>query len=243
MTIRILVADDEPLVRSGIQMLLSANPDIEVVGETADGAQTVQEARRLQPDIVLMDVRMPGIDGVEATREITADAFSASPDNPIRVLILTTYNHDESVYAALRAGASGFLLKEAARAELIRAVHAIAGGDGWLDPAVTRGLLNEFAARPEPHRPTPTEMRQLTPREREVLVLAAHGLSNGEIAAHLFIGEATVKTHLGRVLLKLGLRDRVQAVVAAYQSGLVVPGSGLPARQVNRPSSAGGGSR
>jgi DNA-binding NarL/FixJ family response regulator len=227
-TIRVLIADDEPLVRSGIDMLLSADPDIEVVGETADGAAAVREAARLQPDVVLMDVRMPGVDGVEATRQITADAFTVEPDRPVKVLMLTTFNHDEAVYAAVRAGASGFLLKEAARAELVRAVRAIAAGDGWLDPAVTRALLQEFAARPEPHRPTPTEIGQLTPREREVLVLAAYGLSNQEIATRLFIGDATVKTHLGRMLMKLGARDRVQAVVAAYQTGLVVPGTSPP---------------
>jgi len=231
-TVRVLVADDEPLVRSGIDMLLSSCPQVVVVGETADGAEAVREARRLQPDIVLMDVRMPGVDGVEATRQITADSFSSSPDSPIKVLILTTFNHDEAVYAALRAGASGFLLKEAARAELVRAVLAIAAGDGWLDPAVTRGLLSEFAARPEPYRPTPTQLDELTPREREVFVLAAYGMSNSEIAEHLYIGEATVKTHFGRILMKLGFRDRVQAVVAAYQSGLVTPGSEPPPRSV-----------
>ncbi|GGQ86334.1 response regulator [Couchioplanes azureus] len=237
MTIRVLIADDEPLVRSGIDMLLSASAEIELVGETSDGAEAIREALRLQPDVVLMDVRMPSVDGVEATRQITADTFSVDTDKPIKVLILTTFNDDEAVHAALRAGASGFLLKEAARAELVRAVQALAAGDGWLDPAVTKRLLREFATRPEQHRPTPSEMTQLTPRERETLELAAHGLSNREIATQLYIGEATVKTHFQRVLMKLGLRDRVQAVVAAYQSGLVVPGSLPPSlrRQPDEP--------
>ncbi|RZU54299.1 LuxR family two component transcriptional regulator [Krasilnikovia cinnamomea] len=220
--LRILVADDEPLVRSGIDMLVSAEPGIDVIGEAADGAQAVLLARQLRPDVVLMDVRMPGMDGVEATRQITADTFA--PAGPfVTVLVLSTYNHDDSVYAALRAGASGFLLKDAARSELIRAVRAVAAGDGWLDPAVTKGLLTEFAARPQPQRPTPAELTQLTPREHDVLLLVAHGLSNPEIAGRLFIGEATVKTHLGRIYTKLDLRDRAQAVVAAYRAGLITP--------------------
>jgi len=229
MTIRVLLADDQPLVRAGIAMLLVAEPDMEVVGETGDGDEAVERARELQPDVVVMDVRMPGVDGVAATGRITGDGFSVDGDNPVKVLILTTYHVDEAVYAALRAGASGFLLKDAVPAELVAAVRAVAGGEAWLDPAVARNLLREFAARPDPNVPTPAELRRLSAREVEVLRLVAHGLSNGEIAERLVVGEATVKTHLGRVFIKLGLRDRAQAVVAAYQTGLVKPGERLPA--------------
>ncbi|WP_155387222.1 response regulator [Catellatospora paridis] len=225
MTLRVLLVDDQPLVRAGIAMLLAAEPDVEVVGECGDGADAVAQALALRPDVVLMDVRMAGMDGVEATRRITADGFTGDPDRPVKVVILTTYHVDETVYAALRAGASGFLLKDAVPAELTLAVRAVAAGEAWLDPAVARALLDEFTARPGQQAPTPARMRGLTDREREVLVLAAYGLSNTEIAASLVIGEATVKTHLGRVLMKLGVRDRTQAVVAAYQHGLVEPGS------------------
>jgi DNA-binding NarL/FixJ family response regulator len=227
-TIRVLLADDEALIRGGIAMLLSTEPDIVVVGEAEDGLEAVEQARREQPDVVLMDVRMPRVDGVQATRHIAGDSFSRDPDKPVKVLILTTYNVDEAVYDALRAGASGFLLKHAAPAELTRAVRAVANGEGWLDPLVTRQLLKEFAARPEHHGPAPAEMEQLTPREREVLVVMAHGHSNLEIADRLYISEGTCKTHVGRILMKLGVRDRAQAVCAAYQSGLVKPGTGLP---------------
>jgi DNA-binding NarL/FixJ family response regulator len=225
MTIRVLLADDQPLVRAGISMLLALEADIEVVGEAGDGSHTVELARALQPDVVLMDVRMPGMDGVEATRLITDDDFSVS--TPVKVLILTTYNVDEVVYGALRAGASGFLLKDAAPSELVAALQALARGDGWLAPAVTAGLLREFAARPGRKPGRPAELERLTAREREVLALVAHGLSNLEIAEHLVVSEATVKTHLGRVITKLGLRDRAQAVVIAYQSGLVKHGEGV----------------
>lgn len=228
MTIRVLLADDQLLVRAGIAMLLDAEPDIEVVDQADDGLQAVERARRLQPDVVLMDIRMPRIDGVEATRQITNDDFSHHVDSPVKVLILTTYHVDETVYAALRVGASGFLLKDAAPQELVAAVRVIAAGEAWLGPAVAKRLLTEFAARPDPRVPTPAEMQQLTSREREVFVLVAHGLSNAEIADRLVVGEATVKTHLGRVLIKLGLRDRAQAIAAAYHSGLVKPGAGLP---------------
>lgn len=226
--IRVLLADDQPLVRSGIAMLLSSEPDIEVVGEAHDGGQAIDLAQELQPAIVLMDIRMPGTDGVEATRRITADQFSREASAPVRVLVLTTYNVHESVYQALRAGASGFLLKDAAPEELVRAVRAIADGDAWLDPSVTAALLAEFASRPDQLLPTPAEMAILTAREREVLVLVAHGMSNAEIAEHLVIGETTVKTHVGRITMKLGVRDRSQAVAAAYQCGLVQPGSSPP---------------
>lgn len=228
MTIRVLVADDQPVVRAGLAMLLDTEPDIEVVGTVGDGAEAIEQSRLLQPDVVVMDVRMPGTDGVAATRHIAGDAFSKHADRPIKVLILTTYNLDEAVYAAARAGASGFLLKDAVPGELVRAIRAIAAGDGWLDPAVTRNLLKEFAARPEPLVRSGAEMRELTPRELEVFVLVGHGLSNGEIAGRLFISEATVKTHLGRVLVKLGLRDRSQAIVAAYRNRLIELGSNSP---------------
>ena len=222
--IRVVIADDEPLVRSGIAMILSGESDIEVAGEASDGEEAISLAERLQPDIVLMDVRMPGMDGVTATRTIAADQFSRNPDAPVKVLMLTTYNTQDSVYHALQAGASGFLLKTAVPAELVRAVRNIAMGNGWLDPAVTAELISEFASRHDPLRPTPAEMSELTSRERQVLILVAQGLSNTEIAADLVISEATVKTHFGRILMKLRLRDRAQAVVVAYQTGLVRPG-------------------
>lgn len=225
--IRVLVADDQPLVRAGIVMLLDTEPDVEIVAEAGDGSQALAESVRYQPDVVIMDVRMPVMDGVEATRRITADGFSADPDTPIKVLILTTYHADSAVYAALRAGASGFLLKDAAPEELLSAVRVVASGEAWLHPAVARGLLAEFAARPEPRAPDPEMMSRLTAREREVLTLVAGGLSNAEIAEQLVVGQVTVKTHFGRVLMKLGLRDRAQAVVAAYESGLVTPGTSL----------------
>jgi DNA-binding NarL/FixJ family response regulator len=230
-TIRVLLADDQPLIRAGIAMLLEAETDIEVVGEAGDGLGAIQQARDLQPDVVVMDVRMPEIDGVEATWKITSDAFSRDPDKPLKVLILTTYNIDETVLAAIRAGASGFLLKHAAPAELVHAVRMIAAGGGWLDPAVIGKLLQEFANRPHSHVPSPAEMSSLTPREREVLIFVAHGMSNQEIADQLIIGEGTVKTHVGRILMKLGVRDRANAVAAAYQSGLVKPGTGPPATE------------
>jgi DNA-binding NarL/FixJ family response regulator len=231
MTIRVLLADDQPLIRAGIAMLLSAEPDIETVAEVGDGDQAVAAAHRLRPDVVVMDVRMPGTDGVAATRRITGDASrritgdasGRDPGRPVQVLILTTYHIDDTVYAALRAGAAGFLLKDAAPTELTGAIRAVAAGGGWLHPAVARGLLAEFAARPQPRLGNPAELHHLTPRERDILAHVAQGLSNGDIAARLIISEGTVKTHLGRVLMKLGLRDRSQAVVAAYESGLVTP--------------------
>ncbi len=225
MVIRVLVADDQPLVRAGIIMLLDAEPDIEVVAEAGDGAQTIEEAGRHRPDVVLMDVRMPVLDGVQATRRIITAGFSAPAEMPVKVLILTTYHGDSTVYGALRAGACGFLLKDAAPAELVTAIRAVASGQAWLHPTVARGLLAEFASRPEPRAPSPEVMRRLTPREREVLTLVAGGLSNTEIAQRLVVEQVTVKTHLGRILTKLGLRDRAQAVVAAYENGLVTPGA------------------
>lgn len=225
MVLRVLVADDQPLVRAGIVMLLDAEPDIEVVAEAGDGQQALEETHRHQPDVVVMDVRMPVVDGVQATHQITADAFSPDADTPIKVLILTSYHADDAVYGALRAGASGFLLKDAAPADLAAAVRAVGSGEAWLQPAVARGLLTEFAARPESRAPSPEVLQRLTAREREVLTLVANGLSNAEIAERLVVGQVTVKTHLGRILMKLGLRDRAQAVVAAYESGLVTPGT------------------
>jgi DNA-binding NarL/FixJ family response regulator len=221
MAIRVLIAEDQPVVRAALATLLNTEANIEVVGTVGDGAQAIEQARALQPDVVVMDLRMPEVDGVEATRCITDDEFSAQADKLIKVLVLTTYNVDVAVVNALRAGASGFVLKDAVPGDLIRAIESVAAGDGWLDPAVTGTLLKEFTARSEPVMRTRAELGQLTAREREVLVLVGHGLSNSEVASRLFIGEATVKTHLGRVLTKLGLRDRSQAIAAAYKNGLI----------------------
>jgi DNA-binding NarL/FixJ family response regulator len=220
-TIRILVVDDQALVRTGFAMILGAEPDLEVVGEAADGLAAVQAARELRPDVVLMDIRMPVMDGVEATRHIAGPEV----DDPLRVLILTTFDLDEYVFDALRAGASGFLLKDTPPEELATAVRVVAAGDALLAPSITRKLVAEFASRPEPGPVVTADLEQLTEREREVLVLMARGLSNGEIAAELIVGETTVKTHVGRILMKLHLRDRVQAVVLAYEIGLVRPGA------------------
>jgi DNA-binding NarL/FixJ family response regulator len=217
MSVRVLIADDQALVRAGFKKLLEAEPDIHVVGETVDGAEAVEAVRRLGPDVVLMDIRMPKMDGLEATRRIVESAPST------RVLILTTYDLDEYVYDALRAGASGFLLKDSPPEQLIAAVHVVAGGDALLAPEITRRLIEEFARRPMP-RSEPL-LAQLTRRETEVLKLLARGLSNTEIAAELVLGEATIKTHVGNVFTKLALRDRAQAVVFAYESGLVQPGT------------------
>lgn len=232
--IRVILADDQPLVRAGIAMLLEAEPGLKVVGEASDGAEAISETQRLAPDIVVMDVRMPGMDGLEATRRITCDAPAGDPDRVTKVIVLTTYHVDDAVYAALRAGASGFLLKDAAPDELVAAIHAVAAGGAWLDPPVARRLLADFAARPEHGVPPPVALEDLTPREREVLVLLAHGMSSQEIAAHLVVGGATVKTHLARILLKLGLRDRAHAVAFAYKAGLVSPGDAPPAREQAR---------
>jgi DNA-binding NarL/FixJ family response regulator len=217
--IRVLLADDQAMVRAGFRLILSAEPDITVVGEAGDGAQAVAAARRLRPDVTLMDVRMPRMDGIDATRRLAAE------DPPLtRVVVLTTFDVDAHVYDALRAGASGFLLKNAPPEELVEAIRLVAAGGALLDPAVTRRVIEEFARSPAPG-PLPAAVGSLTEREREVLQLVAQGLSNAEIAATLFVSEATVKTHVARLLAKLGLRDRVQAVVFAYERGLVRPGA------------------
>jgi DNA-binding NarL/FixJ family response regulator len=215
--IRVLVADDQALMRGGFRMILDAQDDIEVVGEAIDGRVAVDKYRRSSPDVVVMDVRMPAMDGIEATRRLTA------ADPPARVLILTTFDLDEYVYEALRAGASGFLLKDRPPEELVAAVRVVAAGEALIAPSVTRRLIEEFARRPEAPRP-PEGLADLTDRERDVLALMARGRSNAEIAGDLFIAETTVKTHVGHVLAKLRLRDRAQAVVVAYESGLVHPG-------------------
>lgn len=219
--IRVLVVDDQELVRTGFRMILQTEDDIEVVGQAADGREAVELARRHIPDVVLMDVRMPHLDGIEATGRLVGP--QASPPVASRVLMLTTFDMDEYVYAALRNGASGFLLKDTPAEDLVRAIRIVAAGDALLAPSVTRRLIEDLARTVAPLAPPPA-LATLTDREREVLGLVARGLSNGEIAAELVLGETTVKTHVGRVLMKLGLRDRVQAVVLAYESGLITPG-------------------
>jgi DNA-binding NarL/FixJ family response regulator len=214
--IRVLIADDQALVRSGFRMILEARDDLEVVGEAATGSEAVELAARLDPDVILMDVRMPDLDGVEATRQLTASESRA------RVLILTTFDLDEYVYEAIRAGASGFLLKDVQPAQLVEAVRVVADGEGLLAPTVTRRLLERFASELPDEKP-PVSLEALTPRELEILRLVASGLSNAEIAERLVVTEATVKTHVSAVLRKLALRDRVQAVVLAYDTGLVRP--------------------
>jgi DNA-binding NarL/FixJ family response regulator len=217
MTIRVLLADDQQLVRTGFRLILSAEPDIEVAGEAADGVTTVAAARRIRPDVTLMDVRMPGLDGISATQQLMCH----SPP-PTRVLVLTTFDVDSYVYDALRAGASGFLLKNAPPEDLIKAIRVIAAGAALLDPAVTLRVIEQFSRTPS-LRPAPPEFGLLTDREREVLLQVARGLSNAEIAARLYVSEATVKSHVARLLAKLMLRDRAQAIVYAYDHGLVEP--------------------
>jgi DNA-binding NarL/FixJ family response regulator len=217
----VLIVDDQAMVRQGFAALLAAQPDIRVVGDASDGAAGVAASREYAPDVVLMDIRMPVLDGLEATRRL----MDVAPGlHRPRVLILTTFDLDDYVFEALRAGASGFLLKDAPAAELVSAVRVVAGGDGLLSPSVTRRLIAEFAARPRANRPRPSQLNALTPRETEVLRLIARGQSNTEIADTLVVAEQTVKTHVGRVLAKLNLRDRAQAVVFAYETGLIAPG-------------------
>jgi len=218
MSARILIADDQDLVRAGLRMLIDAEDDLEVAGEAVDGEQALHAVRRLRPDLVLMDIRMPRLDGLEATRRLLRKGADAP-----RVLILTTFDRNEYVYEALRAGASGFMLKDMPGPQLVAGLRAVAGGDALLAPTVTRRLIEEFAGTR--HAPVPDGFAELTARERETFMLVARGLSNAEIAAEHVVSEATVKTHVAHVLAKLGLRDRVQAVVLAYETGLVRPGT------------------
>ncbi|MBT2901484.1 response regulator transcription factor [Streptomyces sp. McG3] len=213
---RVLVADDQAMVRGSFRVLVDHTPGLTAVGEAADGAEAVELARREQPDVVLMDIRMPGLDGIEATRRICADSATSG----VRVLILTTFDLDEYVYAALRAGAAGFLLKDTPPSEVLSAISVIAAGDSLLAPSVTRRLIAEFARRPEPGRPSARSLDGVTDRELEVLTLIARGLSNTELAEHLHLSIATVKTHIGRLLAKLRARDRAQLVIVAYETGL-----------------------
>jgi DNA-binding NarL/FixJ family response regulator len=219
MSIRVLLVDDQALIRAGFRMILDAEDDMEVVGECADGTQAVDSVRRLKPDVVLMDIRMPEMDGIEATRLI-ADGESAP-----KVLMLTTFDLDEYVYDALRAGASGFLLKDVPAEQLVDGIRVVAEGDALLAPSVTKWLIHEFSRGAVAQQSAPPELEELTPRELEVFKLIARGMSNAEIAAELIVSETTVKTHVARVLMKLGVRDRVQAVVLAYESGVVAPGA------------------
>jgi DNA-binding NarL/FixJ family response regulator len=219
MTIRVVLADDQALVRAGFRMIVGSQPDMEVAGEAGDGQEAVELVRREKPDVVLMDIRMPRMDGIEATRKITSDAGK----RPTRVVILTTYELDEYVFDALAAGASAFLLKAAPPEDLIRAIKVVASGDALLAPSVTRRLIEEFARRPEPALRKPQQLDALTERELEVLRELARGFTNTEIASRLYVSEATVKTHVAHVLAKLELRDRVQAVILAYEAGLVLP--------------------
>jgi DNA-binding NarL/FixJ family response regulator len=226
-TVRILIVDDDLLVLAGLRMMIETQPDLEVVGEAHDGVQAVEMAAELVPDVVLMDIRMPGMDGLEATRRITAATPSDAEETTPRVLVLTTFELDEYVYEAVRAGASGFLLKRTPPEDLLDGLRIVASGDALLAPSVTRRLMSEFS-RATAEGPQATDVRnreldRLTEREREVLVLIAQGLSNREIATQLYVGESTVKTHVKRILMKLALRDRVHAVVFAYETGLIAP--------------------
>ncbi|WP_327132935.1 response regulator transcription factor [Streptomyces sp. NBC_01343] len=216
--IKVMIADDQMMVRQGFTVLLNARPDIEVVGQAVDGADAVAKVAELGPDVVLMDIRMPGMGGIEATSVITA-----APDSAVKVLVLTTFDLDEYVYEALRAGASGFLLKDASADQLAEAVRVVAAGEALLSPNITKRLITEFSRMGAPRAPSRARIDELTERETEVLSLIAQGLSNAEIAGHLVVAEQTVKTHVGRILVKLGLRDRTQAAVFAYETGLVRP--------------------
>ncbi|RSS54486.1 DNA-binding response regulator [Streptomyces sp. WAC07061] len=216
--IRVMIADDQVMVRQGFTVLLNAEPDIEVVGQAIDGADAVTKAGELTPDVVLMDIRMPGMGGIEATSVLTG-----TPGSMVKVLVLTTFDLDEYVYEALRAGASGFLLKDASADQLAEAVRVVAAGEALLSPNITKRLITEFSRLGAPRAPSRARIEELTERETEVLSLIAQGLSNGEIATHLVVAEQTVKTHVGRILVKLGLRDRTQAAVFAYETGLVRP--------------------
>lgn len=227
-SIRIVIADDQPLMRAGLRMILESEADLEIIGEAGNGRDAVEVVRRTRPDVVLMDIRMPDLDGIEATRLIVGEGSeSGTSCSFTRVLVMTTFDLDEYVYASLRAGASGFLLKDIPADDLVAAVRTVAGGDAVVSPSITRKLIDRFAeVTPDPALDADAVLSALTDREREVLVLIARGKSNTEIAAALFVAETTVKTHVGHVLTKLGLRDRVQAVVLAYEVGLVRPGDG-----------------
>ncbi|MCX4527124.1 MULTISPECIES: response regulator transcription factor [unclassified Streptomyces] len=216
--IKVMIADDQMMVRQGFTVLLNAQPDIEVIGQAVDGADAVAKVAELGPDVVLMDIRMPGMGGIEATSVITGDPAAA-----VKVLVLTTFDLDEYVYEALRAGASGFLLKDASADQLAEAVRVVAAGEALLSPNITKRLITEFSRMGAPRGPSKARLGELTERETEVLSLIAQGLSNAEIAGHLIVAEQTVKTHVGRILVKLGLRDRTQAAVFAYETGLVRP--------------------
>ncbi len=220
--VRVLIVDDDDLMRAGLRAVLSSDETIDVVGEAADGRDGIDHARRLRPDVVLMDVRMPHLDGIAATRQTVASAPAS------RILILTTFEDDDYVFGALNAGASGFLLKRTRPEQLITAIHTVASGEALLSPAVTRTVIDKLARQPQPDPAIGRRLRQLTPRERDVLELIARGLSNTEIAGTLVVEESTVKTHVKRILAKLRLRDRVQAVILAYEAGLVRPGEGTP---------------
>ena len=217
MSARVLVVDDQALVRAGFRKILEADAEIEVVGEAADGLEAVERANALEPDVVLMDIRMPRLDGIAATRQLAGEGGSGP-----QVLVLTTFGLEEYVYEALRAGASGFLLKDAPPEQLLGAIHVVARGDALLDPAITRAVIEEFASKPALRRELAAKLDELTPRERDVFSLVARGLSNAEIAQELVVNEGTVKTHVAHLLLKLGLRDRVQAVIYAYESGVAL---------------------
>jgi DNA-binding NarL/FixJ family response regulator len=219
MSVRVLLVDDQALIRAGFRMILDAEEDLEVVGECADGTQAIDSVKRLRPDVVLMDIRMPEMDGIEATRRIVQ-----ADGEPLRVLMLTTFDLDEYVYDALRAGASGFLLKDVPADQLVEGIRVVAQGDALLAPSVTRRLIQEFSRGAARALEQPDSIGELTPRELDVVRLIARGMSNAEIAAELVVSETTVKTHVARILMKLGVRDRVQAVVLAYESGLVAPG-------------------
>jgi DNA-binding NarL/FixJ family response regulator len=221
MSVRVLIADDQALVRAGFKMILEAEPEIQVIGEAEDGVEAVEMIKRLKPDVALMDIRMPRLNGLEATRQVV----NGGGDAPTRVLMLTTFDLNEYVYEALRAGASGFLLKDVPADQLINGILVVARGEALLAPTITRRLIEEFAKNQPVERVTPKEVEELTAREMEVFKLIARGMSNAEVAAELIVSETTVKTHVARILMKLHLRDRVQAVVYAYESGLIQPGA------------------
>jgi DNA-binding NarL/FixJ family response regulator len=223
MSVRVLLVDDQALIRAGFRMILEAEEDLEVVGECGDGTQAIDSVKRFSPDVVLMDIRMPEMDGIEATRRIVG----GDGETAVKVLMLTTFDLDEYVYDALRAGASGFLLKDVPADQLVAGIRLVAQGDALLAPSVTRRLIEEFSRSPRGRAQRPAGLDELTPREDEVFKLLARGMSNAEIAGELIVSETTVKTHVARILMKLGVRDRVQAVVLAYESGVVAPGDAV----------------